>query len=125
MLIGNDHRARTMHTVAADTDRELFPTIVAGLLDRNNQRRAERARAWRRHTAQTVPATPACQRLTAATAGMTLSATAAASAPAIRATVSNCKTRKRLFSGCCQRRLRSLSRGGYRRLTLPSAATNP
>jgi hypothetical protein len=40
-----------MHTVAARTDRELLPTIVAALVDRNGQRRADRAHAWRRHTA--------------------------------------------------------------------------
>ena len=32
-----------MHTVAARTDRELLPTAVAALLDRHDQRRADRA----------------------------------------------------------------------------------
>jgi len=48
----NDDRARTMHTVAARTDRDLLPTIVARLLDRNDQRRTHRAQDWHRHTAQ-------------------------------------------------------------------------
>jgi hypothetical protein len=53
ILTANDNRAATMHTIAARTDRELLPTIVAALMDRNDQRRAERAQAWRQHTAQT------------------------------------------------------------------------
>ena len=61
----NDDRARTMHTVAARTDRKLLPTIVAALLDRNDQRRIDRAQAWRRHTAQTRAREAAYQRLTA------------------------------------------------------------
>jgi ATP-dependent exoDNAse (exonuclease V) alpha subunit len=67
ILTANDDRARTMHTVAQRTDRELLPTIVAGLLDRNDQRRAERAQAWRRHTAQNRACDAAYQRLTATT----------------------------------------------------------
>ena len=54
-----------MHTVAARTDRELLPTAVAALLDRNDQRRADRAQAWRQHTAQTRAREAAYQRLTA------------------------------------------------------------
>ncbi|MGO9154705.1 MobF family relaxase [Mycobacterium sp.] len=65
ILTANDDRATTMHTVAAHTDRELLPTIVAALLDRNDQRRADRAQAWRRHTAQTRDRDAAYQRLTA------------------------------------------------------------
>jgi conjugative relaxase-like TrwC/TraI family protein len=52
ILTANDDRARTMHTVAARTDRNLLPALVARLLDRNDQRRAHRAQAWHRHTAQ-------------------------------------------------------------------------
>jgi ATP-dependent exoDNAse (exonuclease V) alpha subunit len=65
MILANDDRARTMHTVAARTDRDLLPTIIADLLDRNDQRRAHRAQAWRRHTAQTRAREAAYQRLTA------------------------------------------------------------
>jgi ATP-dependent exoDNAse (exonuclease V) alpha subunit len=61
----NDDRAATMHTVAARTDRELLPTTVAALLDRNHQRRADRAQAWRQHTAQNRARDAAYQRLTA------------------------------------------------------------
>jgi len=51
-IIANDDRARTMHTIAARSQRAQLPTVVAALLDRNDQRRAERARAWRRHAAE-------------------------------------------------------------------------
>ena len=52
MILANDERARTMHAVAVRTDRALLPTSVADLLDRNEQRRADRAQAWTAHTAQ-------------------------------------------------------------------------
>jgi ATP-dependent exoDNAse (exonuclease V) alpha subunit len=67
ILTANDDRARTMHTVAARTDRELLPTIVAALLDRNDQRRADRAQAWRRHAAQTRAREAAFERFAATT----------------------------------------------------------
>ena len=54
-----------MHTVAARTDRELLPTVVAALLDRNDQRRADRVQAWRRHSAQTRAREAAYHRITA------------------------------------------------------------
>jgi hypothetical protein len=54
-----------MHTVAERTDRDLLPTIVAALLDRNDQRRTARVQAWRQHTAQTRAREAAYQRLTA------------------------------------------------------------
>jgi len=65
ILTGNDDRAHTMHTVAARTDRNLLPTVVAALLDRNDQRRVDRAQAWRRHSAQTRARDAAYQRITA------------------------------------------------------------
>ena len=65
ILTANDDRAATMHTVAARTDRELLPAAVAALLDRNDQRRADRAQAWRQHTAQNRARDAAYQRLTA------------------------------------------------------------
>jgi conjugative relaxase-like TrwC/TraI family protein len=65
ILTANDARARTMHTVAARTDRKLLPAVVAALLDRNDQRRADRAQAWRRHSAQTRAREAAYQRITA------------------------------------------------------------
>jgi conjugative relaxase-like TrwC/TraI family protein len=64
MILANDDRARTMHAVAARTDRELLPTVVAALLDRNDQRCTERAQAWRRHIAQTRTREAAYQRFT-------------------------------------------------------------
>ena len=67
ILTGNDDRAATMHAVAARTDRQLLPTIVAALLDRNDQRRAERAQAWRRHTAQDRARDAAFERIAATT----------------------------------------------------------
>jgi len=65
ILIANDERARTMHTVAARTDHEFLPAIVAELLDRNDQRRADRAQAWRQHIAQTRAREAAFERITA------------------------------------------------------------
>jgi hypothetical protein len=54
-----------MHTVGARTDRLLLPAIVAALLDHNDQRRADRAHAWRRYGAQTCAREAAYQRHTA------------------------------------------------------------
>jgi hypothetical protein len=65
ILTTNDDRPSTMHTVAARTDRKLLPTIVAALLDRNDQRCAERAQAWRRHSTQTRAREAAYRRITA------------------------------------------------------------
>jgi hypothetical protein len=61
----NDDRARTMHAVAGRTQRELLPTVVAALLDRNDHRRTDRAQAWRRHTAQARARETAYERITA------------------------------------------------------------
>jgi hypothetical protein len=65
ILTANDDRARTMHTVAARTDRKLLPAVVAALLERNDQRRADRTQAWRRHTAQNLARETAYHRITA------------------------------------------------------------
>jgi conjugative relaxase-like TrwC/TraI family protein len=65
MILANDDRARTMHTVAARTDRDMLPTIVGALLDRNDQRRAARVQAWVQHSAQTRAREAAYQRITA------------------------------------------------------------
>jgi ATP-dependent exoDNAse (exonuclease V) alpha subunit len=67
ILTANDDRAATMHAVAARTDRELLPTMVAALLDRNDQRRAERAQAWRQYSAQTRARDAAFERIAATT----------------------------------------------------------
>jgi hypothetical protein len=67
ILTANDDRPRTMHAVAARTDRGLLPTAVAALLDRNDQRRADRAQAWRQHIAQTRAREAAYQRFAATT----------------------------------------------------------
>jgi conjugative relaxase-like TrwC/TraI family protein len=67
IVTANDDRAATMHTVAARTDRDLLPAAVAALLDRNDQRRADRAQAWRQHTAQNRARDAAYRRLTATT----------------------------------------------------------
>lgn len=99
MLIGNDDRARTTHTVAADTDRELFPTIVAGLLDRNDQRRAERAQAWRWHTAQNRARDAGLPTLDRRHSRHAAQRHRSRIRARDQGTVSNCKTRKRLFSG--------------------------
>jgi hypothetical protein len=66
ILTANDDRARTMHTVAARTDRELLPAVVAALLDRNDQRRTDRAHAWSQHNAENRAREVAHQRFIAA-----------------------------------------------------------
>jgi len=63
ILTANDDRARTMHAVAARTDRKLLPTIVAALLDRNDQRCADRAQTWRQYSAQTRAREAAFERI--------------------------------------------------------------
>jgi hypothetical protein len=63
ILTANEDRARTMHAVAAATDRELLPTVVAALLDRNDQRHTDRAQAWRQHRAQTHARETAYERI--------------------------------------------------------------
>jgi ATP-dependent exoDNAse (exonuclease V) alpha subunit len=65
-IIANDDRAHTMHTVAADTDPRLLPDIVAALVDRNERRRTQRARAWRREGGQTRARQAAYQRFATA-----------------------------------------------------------
>jgi hypothetical protein len=50
-VLANDDRPCTMYNTASRTDRELLPTVVAALLDRNDQRRVDRTQAWHRHTA--------------------------------------------------------------------------
>jgi conjugative relaxase-like TrwC/TraI family protein len=65
LLTTNDDRARTMHAAAEDADRDLLPTVVAALLDRNDQRRADRAQAWRQHITQRRIREATYRRLTA------------------------------------------------------------
>jgi len=67
IVTGNDDRAATLHAVAARTDRQLLPTVVAALLDRNDQRSADRAQAWWRHTAQNRAREAAFERIRATT----------------------------------------------------------
>jgi ATP-dependent exoDNAse (exonuclease V) alpha subunit len=67
ILTANDDRPHTVHTVAQRTDRELLPTVVAALLDRNDQRRADRAQAWQQHTVETRARDAAYQRFAATT----------------------------------------------------------
>jgi hypothetical protein len=43
----------------------LLPAIVAALLNRNDQRRADRAQEWRQHVAQTRAREAAIERITA------------------------------------------------------------
>jgi conjugative relaxase-like TrwC/TraI family protein len=65
ILTINDHRARTLHAVAASTDRNLLPGRMAALLDRKDDRLARRVQAWREHAAQTHAREAAFQRLSA------------------------------------------------------------
>jgi hypothetical protein len=43
MIVANDDRVRTMHTVAARTDRKLLPAAVVASLDRNDHHARETA----------------------------------------------------------------------------------
>jgi conjugative relaxase-like TrwC/TraI family protein len=45
----NDDRPRTMHAEAERAERNLLPAFVGALLDRNDERRADRSHAWQRH----------------------------------------------------------------------------
>jgi hypothetical protein len=65
-ILANDDRAHTIHTVAADTDPRLLADMVAVLVDRNERRRTQRARAWRREGAQTRARQAAYQRFATA-----------------------------------------------------------
>lgn len=56
-----------MHAEAERTDREHFPSLVAALLDRNDQRHADRAWAWRPQSAQTRAREAAYRRFTTTT----------------------------------------------------------
>ena len=67
ILTANDDRARTMHNVAARTDRQLLPAIVAASLDRNDQRRADRSVVWRQYSAHTRAREAAYHRIIATT----------------------------------------------------------
>ena len=64
MILANDDRPRTMHAEAQRTNRELLPTTVAALLQRNDERRTARAQAWRQHAAQTRARQSAYERFT-------------------------------------------------------------
>ena len=65
-ILANDDRPRTMHTIAEHNDRAQLPAVVADVLDRNDQRRAERIQAWCRHTAKDRAREAAFQRITIA-----------------------------------------------------------
>jgi conjugative relaxase-like TrwC/TraI family protein len=66
MILHNDDRPRTMHAQAERADRDLLPTLVAALLDRNDERRTSRTAAWRQHSAQNRAREAAYERMTAA-----------------------------------------------------------
>ena len=65
MILANDDRPRTMHIQAERADRDLLPTLVAALLDRNDERREARRAAWRQHSAQARAREAAYERITA------------------------------------------------------------
>lgn len=64
-ILANDDRPRTMHAEAERTSRDLLPEAVATLLDRHDQRRADRADQWRRHRTVERSRAAAYQRMTA------------------------------------------------------------
>ncbi|WP_071288305.1 MobF family relaxase [Mycolicibacterium llatzerense] len=62
-ILANDDRPRTMHAEASRTPRQLLPSTVAGLLDRDDRRRAARRRVWRQEIVQAKDRQAAVQRL--------------------------------------------------------------
>ena len=64
IVAANDDRPRTMHTIAARIDRKRLPGVVTEVLDRNDQRRAHRAQAWRHYEAQTRVREASLDRIT-------------------------------------------------------------
>jgi hypothetical protein len=67
MMLANDDRPRTMHAEVECADRTLLPALVAGLLDRNDERRVARHAAWLQWSAEARSREAACQRLVDAT----------------------------------------------------------
>ncbi|WP_201359049.1 MobF family relaxase [Mycobacterium paraintracellulare] len=65
IILANDDRPRTMHAEAERTDRDLLPPVVAGLLDRHDQRRQQLRAGWRAHNAQARTREAAYQRIVA------------------------------------------------------------
>ncbi|MEE6176835.1 MobF family relaxase [Mycobacterium sp. 050134] len=66
MILANDDRPRTMHTVAARANRQSLPGIVAAILDRDDQRRTERGQAWQQYVVQARAREAAFEGLAAA-----------------------------------------------------------
>lgn len=67
MILANDDRPRTMHVEAERTERDLLPSTVATVLDRNDQRRSVRANKWRQQDAAARARAAAYARVTATT----------------------------------------------------------
>ncbi|WAJ47985.1 relaxase domain-containing protein (plasmid) [Mycobacterium sp. Aquia_216] len=67
IILANDDRPRTMHAEAERTDRDLLPPVVAGLLDRHDQRRQQLRAGWRAHNAEARARDAAYDRLRQAT----------------------------------------------------------
>ena len=65
MMLANDDRPRTMHAEAERTERHLLPEVVARLLERHDQRRANRRAVWRDHTAAESERRAAYERMAA------------------------------------------------------------
>lgn len=63
ILTATSERAQSMHAVAETTDRTLLPTMLAAVLDRNDQRRTDRTHAWSRHVAEERARAKAMQRI--------------------------------------------------------------
>jgi hypothetical protein len=51
MILANDDRRRTMHAEAERSEADVLPPVIAGLLERNEHRRANRRETWRQHHA--------------------------------------------------------------------------
>ena len=67
-IVAIDDRPHTMHVEAQQTDRELLPDIIRGVLERDDQRLISRGDAWRQHAATARGFRATFTRLTAAAA---------------------------------------------------------
>jgi ATP-dependent exoDNAse (exonuclease V) alpha subunit len=63
MILSHDDRPRTMHAEAERTERHLLPTVVAVLLDRNDDRRSARRQVWRQQVVRDRAREAAYQRI--------------------------------------------------------------
>jgi len=64
VILANDDRPRTMHAEAERTPAHLLPPVVADLMERNEQRRADRRQTWLQHHAEAHRRAKSYERVT-------------------------------------------------------------